>query len=157
VGSLHPLQSLPSGEVGCARLPGSWCAIEGPEAVERLACTLGMHPFRIAAADRVRYHATACVASNHLVALLGQVERLAVDLGVPAEAFAPLVRATVDNVTDMGAADALTGPVARGDVGTVAAHLEALPADERAAYRALADAALRLTGREDRELDELVT
>jgi predicted short-subunit dehydrogenase-like oxidoreductase (DUF2520 family) len=157
VGSLHPLQSLPSGEIGCARLPGSWCAVDGPAAVERLACTLGMRPFRIGAANRVRYHATACVASNHLVALLGQVERLAADAGVPFDALLPLVRSTLDNVTELGAAGALTGPVARGDAETVAAHLDALPADERAAYRALADAALRLTGREDRELDELVT
>jgi predicted short-subunit dehydrogenase-like oxidoreductase (DUF2520 family) len=156
VGSLHPLQSLPSGELGCARLPGSWCAIDGPEAVERLALTLGMRPFRVRPAGRVRYHAAACTASNHLVALLGQVERLAADAGIPAEAFLPLVRATVDNVADLGAADALTGPVARGDVATVAAHLEALPADERAAYRALAEAALRLAARDDRELEDLL-
>jgi len=157
VGSLHPLQSLPSGEVGRARLPGSWCAVDGPASIEQLALTLGMRPFRVDTADRVRYHATACVASNHLVALLGQVERLAVDAGVPFEAFLPLVRATVENVTVLGAPGALTGPVARGDVATVAAHLDALPSGERAAYRALAEAALRLTGRHARELDELVS
>ncbi|MGQ0804433.1 MAG: Rossmann-like and DUF2520 domain-containing protein [Actinomycetota bacterium] len=156
VGSLHPLQSLPSGEVGRARLPGSWCAVDGPDRVEHLALTLGMHPFRVDAADRVRYHATACVASNHLVALLGQVERLAADAGVPFEALLPLVRATVENVDDLGPAGALTGPIARGDAATVAAHLDALPAEERAAYRALAEAALRLAGRDDRELEGLL-
>ncbi|MBA2326613.1 MAG: DUF2520 domain-containing protein [Actinobacteria bacterium] len=158
VGSLHPLQSLPSGEVGRARLPGSWCAIDGPDSVERIALTLGMRPFRVDAADRMRYHATACVASNHLVALLGQVERLAADAGVPFEAFLPLVRATLDNVDDLGTAGALTGPVARGDAATVAAHLDVLPAEERAAYRALAEAALRLAGREDHaELQSLLS
>jgi predicted short-subunit dehydrogenase-like oxidoreductase (DUF2520 family) len=149
VGSLHPLQSLPSGEVGRARLSGSWCAVDGPDSVDRIARTLGMRPFRVDAANRVRYHATACVASNHLVALLGQVERLAADAGVPLDAFLPLVRATLDNVGDLGTAGALTGPIARGDAATVAAHLDTLPAEERAAYRALAEAALRLAGRED--------
>jgi len=158
VGSLHPLQSLPSGEVGRARLPGSWCAIDGPDSVERIALTLGMRPFRVDAADRMRYHATACVASNHLVALLGQVERLAANAGVPFEAFLPLVRATLGNVDDLGTAGAVTGPVARGDVATVAAHLDALPPGERAAYRAGAVAALRLVGREDdTELQSLLS
>ena len=48
VGSLHPLQSLPSVEAGLARLPGSWCAVDGPADVERLALSLGMRPFRVA-------------------------------------------------------------------------------------------------------------
>ena len=50
---------------------------------------------------------------------------------MPPEALLPLVRATVDNVDALGPADALTGPVARGDADTVARHLDALPADER--------------------------
>lgn len=149
VASLHPLQSLPSGEVGQHRLAGAWCAIEGAAGVERLAVTLGMRPFRLDPADRVRYHAAACVASNHLVALLGQVERLAEAAGVPAAAFLPLVRATLANVDELGLAAALTGPVARGDADTVAAHLDSLPPDERDTYRALAAAALRLAADHD--------
>jgi predicted short-subunit dehydrogenase-like oxidoreductase (DUF2520 family) len=157
VGSLHPLQTLPSGEIGRARLPGSWCAVDGPpERMERLALTLGMRPFRVDAAHRVDYHAAACVASNHLVALLGQVERLADYAGVPPAAFLPLVRATLDNVDELGAAAALTGPIARGDAATVAAHIEALPAHERDAYRALAAAALRLTDHDDEDLRAVV-
>lgn len=152
IGSLHPLQSLPSGEIGAARVAGSWCAVDGPPAVERLALTLGMRPFRVDPSQRVRYHATASHASNHVVALLGEVERLAAEVGVPFEAFLPLVRAAVDNTAELGPAAALTGPVARGDGATVAAHLGSLPAAERDAYRALAAAALRLTGRADEEL-----
>jgi predicted short-subunit dehydrogenase-like oxidoreductase (DUF2520 family) len=151
VASLHPLQSLPSGEVGRDRLAGSWCAIDGSPQVERVALSLGMRPFRVDAADRARYHAAASVASNHLVALLGQVERLAANAGVPFEAFLPLVRGTLANVADLGPAAALTGPVARGDDATVARHLDALPADESDAYRALAREARRLAGREDGE------
>jgi predicted short-subunit dehydrogenase-like oxidoreductase (DUF2520 family) len=165
VGSLHPLQSLPSADVGRRRLAGAWCAVDGSPRVEKIALTLGMRPFRVAAADRggggfadrrrnagacdgdkmrVRYHAAACVASNHLVALLGQVERLAAHAGVPFEAFLPLVRGTVDNVDELGPAGALTGPVARGDDETLARHVDALPDDERDAYEALVREARRL-------------
>ncbi len=62
------------------------------------------------------------------------------------------MRASVDNVEALGAADALTGPVARGDADTVARHLDALPPDERAAYRALAAEAMRVSGRDDAAL-----
>jgi predicted short-subunit dehydrogenase-like oxidoreductase (DUF2520 family) len=154
VGSLHPLQSLPTAEDGGRRLAGSWCAIDGSPRVERIALTLGMRPFRVDAADRVRYHAAACVASNHLVALLGQVERLAAEAGVPFEAFLPLVRGTLDNVTALHPAAALTGPVARGDDETVARHLDALPADERETYRALVREARRLARARKTELEE---
>jgi predicted short-subunit dehydrogenase-like oxidoreductase (DUF2520 family) len=158
VGSLHPLQALPSGEVGRARLAGSWCAVDGPvQAMEALALTLGMRPFRVEGARRVSYHAAACVASNHLVALLGQVERLAAEAGVPLAAFFPLVRATLDNVDELGPAAALTGPVARRDAATVAAHIDALPADERDAYLVLAGTALRLTEHDDEQLRALLT
>lgn len=149
VGSLHPLQSLPSVDVGVQRLPGSWCAVDGHPGVERLALSLGLRPFRVAPDRRVTYHAAATIASNHLVALLAQAARVAADAGVPAEALVPLVRATVDNVDALGPAAALTGPVARGDADTVARHLDALPDDEQRAYRALAAEALRLSGRDD--------
>jgi predicted short-subunit dehydrogenase-like oxidoreductase (DUF2520 family) len=155
IGSLHPLQTLPSGDSGRARLAGSWCAVDGSPRVERIALTVRMRPFRLDPADRVRYHAAASVASNHIVALLGQVERLAANAGVPFEAFLPLVRGAVENVSELGPADALTGPVARGDHETVARHLDALPADERDAYRALVREARRLAGRDDAELQEL--
>ena len=55
------------------------------------------------------YHAAACIASNHLVALLGQVERLASSAGVPFDAFAPLVQSSVINAFGIGPALALTG------------------------------------------------
>jgi predicted short-subunit dehydrogenase-like oxidoreductase (DUF2520 family) len=149
VGSLHPLQSLPSPEIGLARLPGSWCAVDGPDDVERLAVSLGLRPFRVQDADRVAYHAAATVASNHLVALLGQAARLADAAGVPPAALIPLVRSTLENVETLGAQAALTGPVARGDVDTVRRHLDVLHDDEQPAYRALAELARRLSGRDD--------
>jgi predicted short-subunit dehydrogenase-like oxidoreductase (DUF2520 family) len=149
IGTLHPLQSLPTVDLGVARLPGSWCAVDGAPAVERLALSLGLRPFRVDAEQRARYHAAATIASNHLVALLGQAGRVAAAAGIPPDALLPLVRASLDNVDALGADGALTGPVARGDADTVARHLDALPDDERPAYRALALEALRLTGRDD--------
>jgi len=156
VGSLHPLQSLPSVELGVERLPGSWCAVDGPAGVERLAVTLGMRPFRVADDQRVTYHAAATIASNHLVALLGQASRVAAEAGVPPEALLPLVRATLENIDTLGPEAALTGPVARGDADTVARHLDTLPAAELRAYCALAAEALRLTGRDDVALAALL-
>ena len=158
VGSLHPLQSLPDAELGAHRLAGSWCAVEGPESVDRLAVSLGMRPFRVPPEERATYHAAATVASNHLVALIGQATRIAGTAGVPADALWPLIRATLENVEALGAADALTGPVTRGDVDTVVRHLDALAPEERVAYAALALAALTLTGRDDPALrDALVS
>jgi predicted short-subunit dehydrogenase-like oxidoreductase (DUF2520 family) len=90
------------------------------------------------------------------VALLGQAVRVAQAAGVPPAALLPLVRASVDNVAALGPDDALTGPVARGDADTVARHLATLPGEERDAYRALAREALRLTGRDDAALRDLL-
>lgn len=145
--ALHPLVSLPSPEVGAARLAaGAWFAVAGDALVQKAVDDLGGRWFTVDDLDRPTYHAAAAVASNHLVALLGQVARLADGIGVPPEAYLDLARATLDNVADLGPAAALTGPVARGDWDTVARHLAAIPADEGPAYRALAAAAHRLAG-----------
>jgi predicted short-subunit dehydrogenase-like oxidoreductase (DUF2520 family) len=98
----------------------------------------------VADADRPLYHAAAVVASNHIVVLLAQVERLAGAAGVPMEAYLDLLRATVENVGEVGAVAALTGPAARGDTATILRHLEALPEAERPLYEALAAEARRL-------------
>ena len=148
-GALHPLVSIPSVVAGLGRLPAAWCAIAGDPRVQTLAAQLEMHAFTVADTDRPRYHAAAAVAANHLVALLAQVERLADECGIPFEAFLPLVRSAVENTAALGPRDALTGPVARGDVATVRGHLDALPQVERATYRSLAREAARLAGRDD--------
>jgi predicted short-subunit dehydrogenase-like oxidoreductase (DUF2520 family) len=156
VGAMHPLQSFPSTSVGLQRLPGSWAAVAGDPDVIVLAEDLGLRPFVLPDSERTRYHASAVVAANHLVALLGQVERLAASCNVPFEAFAPLIQASLDNALALGPGAALTGPVERGDLGTVEAHLRALDPAERDAYRALAREAARLTGKRDTGLDRLL-
>jgi predicted short-subunit dehydrogenase-like oxidoreductase (DUF2520 family) len=156
VAALHPLQSLPSTSVGLERLSGSYAAVTGDPEVEQLAEELELRPFRVAENVRAQYHAAAVVASNHVVALLGQVERLAKACDVPFEAFAPLVLASVENAFRLRPERALTGPVARGDLATVQAHLQTLDPGERDAYRALAREAARLAGRRDSALDRLL-
>lgn len=153
VGALHPLQTLPTPD---APIAGAWAAVAGPPKVTELAREVSLHPFTVADADRATYHAAAVVASNHVVALLGQVERLAGAAGAPFAAFEPLTRAAFEHAYADGPAAALTGPVARGDVATIERHLAAIAGDEHCAYRALADAALRLTGRDDTALREVL-
>ncbi|HEY2813898.1 MAG TPA: DUF2520 domain-containing protein [Acidimicrobiales bacterium] len=142
--SLHPLVALPNVELGARRLSGAWFAVAGEPVVNDVIDALGGHAFVVDDEHRAVYHAAAVIASNHLVALLAQVERVAAAADVPLEAYLDLVRATVDNVAALGPADALTGPAARGDEATIQRHLAALPVEERELYEVLADACRRL-------------
>lgn len=139
--SLHPLVALD----GSDRLRGAWMAVAGDPSIAEVVAALDGRPLTVADADRARYHAAAVVAANHLVALMGQVERLAASCGLPLDPFVELARGALEDVAHRGPAAALTGPVARGDWDTVRAHLRALPEGDRAAYEALAEAAAQLT------------
>ncbi|MDG2428917.1 MAG: DUF2520 domain-containing protein [Acidimicrobiales bacterium] len=147
-GLVHPLVTLPNPEIGAGRLRGAWFAVAGePPAINliwQVVADLRGQAVVVAAKNRAVYHATAVVASNHLVALMGQVERLAEMTGVPMEAYLDLAAGALDDVRSMGSVAALTGPAARGDERTIATHLDALPATERVTYSALAAEARRL-------------
>jgi predicted short-subunit dehydrogenase-like oxidoreductase (DUF2520 family) len=145
--ALHPLVPLPNGEVGAARLrSGVTFAVAGAPAAHAVVEALGGRLVEVADEDRAAYHAAACIAANHVVALLGQVERVAASVGLDLESFLPLTRAAVDDVDALGAVTALTGPARRGDWATLSRHLDALPEDERAGYQAGAALATRLAG-----------
>jgi predicted short-subunit dehydrogenase-like oxidoreductase (DUF2520 family) len=127
--SLHPLQSVPDER---ADLTGAPCAIAGSsdDAVafaRALAEALGMRPFEVPEEHRAAYHASAAIASNFLVALEESAAGLLAEAGVDdaRELLAPLVLRTAANWAE-GGADALTGPIARGDESTVDAHRAAL-------------------------------
>ena len=141
---MHPLVSLPSADLGAERLLGAWFAVAGDAEVDSLVDALGGRSFAITDSARPLYHAAAVISSNHLVALLGQAERVADLAGVPLEVMLDLARDTVDNVRRLGPAAALTGPAARGDEATIARHLKALPPGERAVYETLVNEAKRL-------------
>jgi pantoate--beta-alanine ligase len=144
--SIHPLVSL----AGHAGLRGAWFAVAGDPLAREVVTVLDGHAVEVPDSQRALYHAAACVASNHIVALLGQAERIAAAAGVPLEAYLDLVRGTVENVAALGPAAALTGPVARGDWATVDRHLAALAPTERPAYEAMAAAVTRLLDSESR-------
>ena len=109
--AVHPLVPLPNGEVGAARLgSGVTFAVAGAPLAREVVISLGGRMVEVADGDRAAYHAAACIAANHVVALLGQVERVAASVGLDLESFLPLTRAAVDDVAALGAGPALTGP-----------------------------------------------
>lgn len=144
--ALHPLVALPDPETGAARLrSGITFAVAGDPVAGAIAEALGGTPVDVPDDARAAYHAAASVAANHVVALLGQVERIAGVTGLGLEAFLPLARAAVEDAGRFGPRRALTGPAARGDWQTLARHLDSIPEAERAAYRAGVGLALQLT------------
>jgi predicted short-subunit dehydrogenase-like oxidoreductase (DUF2520 family) len=143
--ALHPLVPLPNAEVGAARLcGGATFAVAGAPVARQMVESLGGRVVDVADGDRAAYHAAACIAANHVVALLGQVERVAASVGLDLEAFLPLTRAAVDDVAALGPRGALTGPAVRGDWATLSRHLDALPRQERPGYQAGAALATQL-------------
>jgi predicted short-subunit dehydrogenase-like oxidoreductase (DUF2520 family) len=148
VGSFHPLQTFADVDQAIRNLPGSTFAIEGAEPLlselKELTHLLGGSFVELKPGDKVLYHTAAVFACNYLVTLV----KLALDLwrnfGVaPREAvraLLPLLRGTVNNIDKIGLPGCLTGPVARGDLGTIEKHLTALEAGNPsllAAYREL--------------------
>lgn len=149
--ALHPLVALPDPETGAQRLmSGVTFAVAGDPFARTVVAALGGRAVEVPDDRRVAYHAAASIAANHVVALLGQVERVAASAGLPLDAFLPLARAAVEDAGRLGPRAALTGPAARGDWETLARHLDALPQGERAAYQAGAGLAVRLVEQEER-------
>ena len=132
--ALHPLQTFAAPDAGAAALPGSYCSLQGDAvALERgreLAEALGCRSFVINAEDKVVYHAAACMVSNYIATLVDAACDLCGDIApesqVFPQAFAPLVQAAVSNTLKDGAQKALTGPIARGDAGTIDAHVHSI-------------------------------
>ena len=160
LGCLHPFQAL-AGAESAPLLRGALMAIEADPALEaplrRLAEDLGGQPIELRPGTRALYHAAAVLAGNAPLALLSAASELLVAAGLeqPAaeEALIGLMEGALANARRVGPRAALTGPVVRGDTGTVAAHLEALKErpDTASLYRALTQAILLLAGEEGRE------
>jgi predicted short-subunit dehydrogenase-like oxidoreductase (DUF2520 family) len=136
--SVHPLVSIPSGETD---VRGAWFAVAGDPLAATVVDDLGGRRIDVDDEHRAAYHAAACIASNHLVALLGQVERVAAIAGVPLDALLELARQSLENVASVGPRAALTGPVARGDWETVDRHRAVLDGLDRRAYDVMAELA----------------
>lgn len=133
-GSIHPLQTFADVDTAVQALRDSFYFIEGDEeAVEvlrSLVIALEGRPVAIDSTEKAVYHAGAAAASNFLVALVSYARDLLVRAGVPTDvalpALMPLIRGTIANLDAVGLPDALTGPIARGDLGTVRNHIHAL-------------------------------
>lgn len=137
--SFHPLQTFTE-TTSPAALEDIVVGLEGDERAlavgEALATGFGAHPVRLTPDEKVRYHCAAALASNGLVALLAVVEEVFGSLeGADStertgmDLVAPLVEQTWEHLEQESPEDALTGPVMRGDEGTVQAHLDALRAE----------------------------
>jgi predicted short-subunit dehydrogenase-like oxidoreductase (DUF2520 family) len=134
VGVFHPLQTFAGAEQAMENMPGSTFTLEAEapllETLQDMAGALGGRWIRLKAGDRAIYHAAAVIACNYLVTLVKMATDLWQTFGVPreraTEALLPLIRGTVHNVETLGIPRCLTGPIARGDSGTIKKHLKAL-------------------------------
>jgi len=134
VGAFHPLQTFANPGQAERNLPGSAFAIEASapaleKSLAAMATALGGRPL-VLRGDKALYHASAVIACNYLVTLLDAAAGLWPHLGLSKadglKALLPLVRGTIENLEAVGLPNALTGPVARGDVGTIERNLKAL-------------------------------
>ena len=131
--ALHPVMTFTGRPDDVDRLRGTSFGVTAPDvlrpAAEALVIEMGGEPVFIAEENRELYHAAIAGAANHLITLVAQAMDLLATAGVaePARLLAPLLSASLDNALRFGDAG-LTGPVARGDAATVAAHLAALEA-----------------------------
>lgn len=132
IGAFHPLGAFATPDTP---LPaGITFAIEATPPLQpllwQMALDLGGRPFDLAPDDKTLYHAAAVIASNYTVTLAALATELFERLGATPEqglqALLPLMRTTLDNLERQGLPDALTGPLVRGDVGTVWRHIQAL-------------------------------
>jgi predicted short-subunit dehydrogenase-like oxidoreductase (DUF2520 family) len=146
--ALHPAMTFTGTSMDLVRLTDCCFGVTAPEALrvvaEALVVEMGAEPMWIQEQDRPMYHAALAHGANHLVTLVAQAMQVLGSAGVqdPQRLIAPLLHAALDNALRLGDG-ALTGPVARGDAGTVAAHLAQLSQqtpDIRPTYVALARA-----------------
>jgi predicted short-subunit dehydrogenase-like oxidoreductase (DUF2520 family) len=141
--ALHPVLPFTGSDVDLARLTGASFGVTAPEVLrpiaEALVLEMGGEPVWVLDELRPLWHAALAHGANHLVTLVASAADLLREAGAddPGAVLAPLLGAALDGALRSGDA-ALTGPVSRGDAGTVAAHLAVLPAEVRPSYLALA-------------------
>jgi predicted short-subunit dehydrogenase-like oxidoreductase (DUF2520 family) len=134
IGAFHPLQTFASVKQAIENIAGSTFAIEAEEPLKtilkELAAVLKGTCIELTAGDKVVYHAAAVMACNYLTTLVKLADDLWQTFGIPRDeatkALLPLLQGTLNNIAAVGIPQALTGPVARGDIGTVEKHIEAL-------------------------------
>jgi predicted short-subunit dehydrogenase-like oxidoreductase (DUF2520 family) len=140
VGSIHPLQTFADISQAIENLPGSTFALEGEEPLlsrlKDLVSLLNGSFVELKPGHKVLYHAAAVLACNYLVTLVKLALDLWQDFGISSQeatrALLPLLKGTISNIGSIGLPACLTGPIARGDLGTIERHLCALAARDSA-------------------------
>lgn len=131
IAAIHPAVPVASSEQPLdGVIFGVTCPDEMREWSSSFVRDLGGAPLFVPEEERVRYHAALSMASNFAVAIAGD----SADLLGGYETLMPLLRATIENIARLGPDQALTGPIVRGDAGTVSAHLRAIPPHLLEAY-----------------------
>jgi predicted short-subunit dehydrogenase-like oxidoreductase (DUF2520 family) len=129
--AIHPAMTFTGTSLDLARIDGAPFAVTTTDELrpvaEALVVEMGGEPWWVPAESRLLYHAALAGSANHLMSLVSATLELLSDAGIddPARLISPLLNASLDNALRLGD-HALTGPVARGDADTVAAHLRAL-------------------------------
>jgi predicted short-subunit dehydrogenase-like oxidoreductase (DUF2520 family) len=134
VASIHPIQSFADVEAAIRNIPMSTFGITADEDLREwsaeLVRELGGIPFYVPETIKPLYHAAACMASNYLTTLIHMAEQTYLSLGLSRDeairAFWPLVAGTLKNIETRGSIQALTGPISRGDAGTIEQHIRVL-------------------------------
>ncbi|SKA07315.1 Rossmann-like and DUF2520 domain-containing protein [Selenihalanaerobacter shriftii] len=132
--ALHPLQSVADVQKGISNLPNAFFTIEGNqigrEIGKEILKKLGAEYEIISKEAKPIYHAAACVASNYLVAIadlaIKMNEKAGIDSSKAAKGLLTLMEGTLNNIQDLGATQALTGPISRGDIEVIKNHLDSL-------------------------------
>ena len=136
IGAFHPLVAFADTERAVAALQGATVAIEGDDQLaallSRMAEQIGATAVRLAPGSKAAYHAAAVLAAGGFIAMLDAIAELAAVAGLDEAGalaiYGPLIEGTLGNARALGIREALTGPMTRGDVGTLQAHLAAMAA-----------------------------
>jgi predicted short-subunit dehydrogenase-like oxidoreductase (DUF2520 family) len=140
VGCMHPCNSFASIQQSVENLPGSTFTLEAEEPVlsdlKRFAASLDGRWMKLRERDKALYHASVCIACNYLYTLVHLATDLWKHFDIPQDdavaACVPILRGTMNNIEHVGFPGCLTGPIARGDVGTIRKHIAALAESEPA-------------------------
>jgi predicted short-subunit dehydrogenase-like oxidoreductase (DUF2520 family) len=162
IATLHPLTAIADGKLAMRALKGTVFGVEGDEAgramAGRLVAAMSGIVLALDSAQMASYHAAAALASNYLVAAIDAAAAVLAGAGIApdkaAQALIPLAEGALRNIAANGTIGGLTGPIRRGDLATVARHLDAIRdrPEVLEIYRALArravDIAARIDGRD---------
>ncbi|MBE3115065.1 MAG: DUF2520 domain-containing protein [Actinobacteria bacterium] len=157
IASIHPLKSFASIEEAIKSLPGTifgitYSSTESKKMAEFLVKSLGGGIIEVENNKKPLYHAAACVASNYLVTLINYAVLIHKKMGIKPEdslkGLMGLVESTVSNIKKMGTEKSLTGPIARGDVGTIKEHVksfnEFFSKEDSALYRMMGSETIKI-------------